>query len=114
MNSIEEEMAELVSQEVPRGQLQEYEYVVNFVDEAEFSPSERVFKAVLGPALMFVWWYFAPDYSRFISMPLGQLTLDGIGAHLFWLMLLLLCIYRTISWLYEAFTGHDSVWLWHS
>ena len=80
---------------------------------AEFSPSERVFKAVLGPALVSVWWYFAPNYSKFLSTPLGQLTLDDIGAYLFWLVLLLPCIYGMISWLYEAFTGRNSVLLWH-
>jgi hypothetical protein len=41
---------------------------------AEFSPSERLFKAVLGPALLSVWWYFAPDYQTLLSTPLSKLT----------------------------------------
>jgi hypothetical protein len=76
-------------------------------------PSERLFKAVLGPALLSAWWYFAPDYSKFFSTSLGKLTLGDIGYHLLWMLLFLLCIYHTISWLYEACTGRDSVWLWH-
>jgi hypothetical protein len=80
---------------------------------AEFSPSERIFKAALGPTLLSVWWYYAPDYSKFFATPLGMLTIGGIGYHLFWVLLLLWCVYRTISWLYEACTGRDSVWLWH-
>jgi len=80
---------------------------------AEFSPSERLFKAVLGPALLSAWWYYAPDYSKFFSTSLGKLTLGDIGYHLSWILLLLLCIYHTISWLYEACTGRDSIWLWH-
>ena len=30
---------------------------------AEFSPTERLMKVALGPALFGGWWYFAPDYS---------------------------------------------------
>src|SRR5882757_9879053 len=45
---------------------------------AEFSPSERLFKAVLGTALLSAWWYYAPDYLKFFSTPLGKLTLDDI------------------------------------
>ena len=80
---------------------------------AEFSPAERLFKAVLGPALLSAWWYFAPDYSKFLSTPVSTLTLDNIGYHVLWVLLLLLCVYHTISWLYEAYSGRDSVWLWH-
>jgi len=80
---------------------------------AEFSASERLFKAVLGPILLSAWWHFAPDYSKFFSTTLGRLTLGDIAYHLLWMLLLLLCIYHTISWLYEACTGRDSVWLWH-
>jgi hypothetical protein len=80
---------------------------------AEFSPTERIVKAALGPALFCVWWYFAPEYSGFFSTPLGQLTLDDIASHIGWLLLLVPLLYATVSWSYEALTGRDSVWLWH-
>lgn len=47
---------------------------------AEFSWTERFVKVALGPALFCVWWYFAPDYTRFFSTPLGQLTVADIAA----------------------------------
>lgn len=80
---------------------------------AEFSPMDRAVKAVLGPALFFAWWYFAPDYSTFFSTPLGRMTLADIGWHVGRLLLLLPWLYATTSWLYEAWTGRDSVWLWN-
>jgi hypothetical protein len=83
------------------------------VGMAEFSPSERIMKAALGPALFGAWWYFAPDYSDFFSTPLGQLTFASIAWHVGWLLLLLPLLYAIVSWSYEAFTGRDSVWLWH-
>jgi hypothetical protein len=80
---------------------------------AEFSWTERLTKAALGPALGCGWWYFAPDYSTFFSTALGQLTISDIATHVGWLLPLPLLIYGTIGWLYEAWTGRDSVWLWH-
>jgi hypothetical protein len=80
---------------------------------AEFSWTGRLIKAALGPALFCVWWYFAPDYSRFLSTPLGQLTITDIAWRVGWLLLLVPWAYATISWFYEAWTGRDSVWLWH-
>jgi hypothetical protein len=83
------------------------------VATAEFSWTDRLVKAALGPALFCGWWYFAPDYSRFFSTPLGQLTIGDIAWLVGWLILLVPWLYATISWLYEALTGRDSVWLWH-
>jgi hypothetical protein len=80
---------------------------------AEFSGADRLTKVVLGPALFGVSWYLAPDYSSFFSTPLGQLNLADIAGHIGWLLLLLPWLYGTIGWLYEAWTGRDSVWLWH-
>jgi len=74
---------------------------------AEFSPTERLMKVALGPALFGAWWYFAPNYSSFFSTPLGKLTLADFGWHVGWLLLLPLLLYATISWLYEAWTGRD-------
>jgi hypothetical protein len=80
---------------------------------AEFTWKDRLVKAATGPALFGVWWYFAPDYSSFFSTPLGQLTLANIVWHVVWLLLLVPCAFGSISLLYEAVTGRDSVWLWH-
>jgi hypothetical protein len=80
---------------------------------AEFSCLDRALKVVLGPALGCAWWNFAPDYRTFFSTPIGQLTLSDIAVALGWLLLLLPLFYATISWLYEAWTGRDSVWFWH-
>jgi hypothetical protein len=80
---------------------------------AEFSVTERLVKVVLGPALFCGWWLFAPDYSAFLSTPLGQLTLADIAWKVGWILLIVPLLYSTISWLYEAWTGRDSVWLWH-
>ncbi len=80
---------------------------------AEFTHSDRLGKAVLGPALFCVWWYFAPDYSTFLSTPLGKQTLGSIAWHVGYLLLIVPWLYATISWFYEAWTGRDSVWYWH-
>ena len=80
---------------------------------AELSLGERVMKAALGPALLCGWWYFAPDYSRFLSTPLGQLTIGDILGHVAYLFLLAPALYAAINWFYEAWTGRNSVWLWY-
>jgi hypothetical protein len=80
---------------------------------AEFSWTDRLMKVALGPGLLCGWWYFAPNYSTFFSTPLGHLTVGDIAWHVGWLLLLVPLLYATISWLYEAWTGRDSVWLWH-
>jgi hypothetical protein len=80
---------------------------------AEFSWTERLTKAALGPVLLFGWWYFSPDYSIFLSTPLGKLSIADIAWHIGWLLFLLPILYATASWVYEAWTGRDSVWLWH-
>jgi hypothetical protein len=79
---------------------------------AEFSWKERGVKVALGRALFCGWWYFASDYSKFLSTPLSQLTIEDITGHVAWLLLLVPWLYATISWLYENWTGRDSVWLW--
>jgi hypothetical protein len=60
---------------------------------AEFSWTDRLLKAALGPALFCGWWYFAPNYSTFFSKPLGQLTIAKIAWPVGWLLLL-------VPWLY--------------
>jgi hypothetical protein len=79
---------------------------------AEFSPGQRVLKAVLGLAVLCGWWYFAPDYSQLLSTPLGELSLGEIWPALGWMLILGLLIYGAVSWLYEALTGHRA-WFWH-
>src|SRR5882762_9426040 len=39
------------------------------------------------------------------------LTISDIVWHMGWLLLLMPLLYATTSWLYEAWTGRDSVWL---
>jgi hypothetical protein len=80
---------------------------------AEFSRTDRLGKVALGPALFCAWWYFSPDYAGFFAAPLGELTISDIMWHIFWLLLLVRWLFATISWLYEAWTRRDSVWLWH-
>jgi len=80
---------------------------------AEFSWGERAMKMALGPALFCGWLYFAPDYSRFLATRVSQLTIGDIIGHVGYLLLLVPWLYATISWFYEAWTGRDSVWLWH-
>lgn len=80
---------------------------------AEFVWTERLTKIAIGPALLCGWWYFAPDYSTFSSTPLGKLTIGEIVWHIYYLLLLVPWLYGTICWTYEAWTGRDSVWLWH-
>jgi hypothetical protein len=72
---------------------------------AEFSPGERVVMGALGPALLGGWWYLAPSYSELFSTPWGTLTLAEILWPAGWLLLLVLLLRATISWLYEAWTG---------
>lgn len=80
---------------------------------AEFSPKERIIKLILCPIALGGWWYFAPDYSNLFSTPFGQLTLGYIAHGIGWLVGLLPILYATVSWVYEACTGRDSVWFWH-
>jgi hypothetical protein len=70
-------------------------------------------KAALGPALFCGWWYFAPDYSEFLSTALGRLSVAEIALNIGYFLLLIPWGYATISWIYEALTGRDSVWFWH-
>jgi hypothetical protein len=58
------------------------------------------------------WWYFSPNYSELLSTPLGKLTLGEILWHA-GLLCLVPLVRATVSWLYEAWTGRDSVWFWH-
>jgi len=80
---------------------------------AEFSWPDRVVKAAIGPVLLCVWWYFAPDYSTFFlffffSTPLGLLTIRQIVLDAGYLLLVLPLLYQTISWWYEAWTGREA------
>jgi len=79
---------------------------------AEFSWTERLLKTATAPVVLGAWWFFAPDFSVF-STPLGQLSLAELAWPIGYLIGLLPLLYLTISWLYEAITGRDSVWLWH-
>lgn len=82
---------------------------------AEFSPKERFLKALCGPIFFGIWLYFFDAlFPHFLSTPLGQLTFAEIlGPICYFLLFIPKLIYGTISWTYEAWTGRDSVWLWH-
>jgi hypothetical protein len=80
---------------------------------AEFSMSDRLIKAALAPVWLGGWCYFVPDYSTLGSTPLGQLTISEIIECVLWLALGVFCVRAAVSLLYEAYTGRDSVWLWH-
>jgi hypothetical protein len=79
---------------------------------AEFSWKDRLELGSFGPALLAVWWYFAPDYSTFSETPPGQLTISDIVWHVGYLLLLIPWLHLTISLLYTAWTGRHFVRLW--
>jgi hypothetical protein len=74
---------------------------------AEFSLTDRFFKVALGCALPCAWWYFLPDYSKLVHVPLAELTIGDLVPLLFGLPV---CLYATVSWFCEAVTGRDRVW----
>jgi hypothetical protein len=66
---------------------------------AEYSWSERIGKVFYGPVLFAVWLYLSPDYSIFILRPLIEVPASDFMYALWFLIVLLLILYGTISWI---------------
>lgn len=69
------------------------------------------FAAGLGIAAPVGWLYFAP-FCKLFAAPFGLATLGYAAWSVVWLILIIPCGTVTISLLYMAVTGRDSVRLW--
>ena len=48
----------------------------------------RVVTGLSGPAILYGWYYFAPDYSAFIHRSIFQVTSSDFRWHVFWILIL--------------------------
>ena len=71
----------------------------------------RILRFCLGIAAPVGWLYFAP-FHKLVATPLGLATLGYAAWTVVWLILIIPCGTVTLSLLYMAFTGRDSVRLW--
>jgi hypothetical protein len=78
---------------------------------SDFSIFGRILRLALGIAAPVGWLYFAPFCKLFV-VPFGLATLGYAVWSVVWLILIIPCGTITISLLYMAFTGRDSVRLW--
>jgi hypothetical protein len=68
----------------------------------ELSWWQRILSAMLGPAVLGAWWYFAPDYSAFLSSRLSELSMGEIISKVGYFGVLILLLRAAISWTCEA------------
>ena len=78
---------------------------------SDFSIVGRILRLALGIAAPVGWLYFAPFHELFAA-PFGLATVGYAVWSVVWLILIIPCGTVTISLLYMAFTGRDSVRLW--
>lgn len=78
---------------------------------SDFSIFGRILRLALGIAAPVGWLYFAPFHKLFAA-PFGLATLGYAVWTVVWLLLIFPCGTITISLLYTALTGRDSVWFW--
>jgi hypothetical protein len=78
---------------------------------SDFSIFGRILRLALGIAAPVGWLCFAPFCKLFV-VPFGLATLGYAVCSVVWLILIIPCGTITISLLYMAFTGRDSVRLW--
>jgi len=78
---------------------------------SDFSVIGRILRLGLGIAAPVGWLYFAP-FCKLFAAPFGFATLGYAAWSVVWLILIIPCGTVTISLLYMAFTGRDSVRIW--
>jgi hypothetical protein len=78
---------------------------------SDFSIFGRILRLALSIAAPVGWLYFAPFHKLFAT-PFGLATLGYAIWTVVWLILIIPCGTVSISLLYMAITGRDSVRLW--